>query len=91
MPEDPTLQAIIQMARADLAKQLGVDESQIEFIQMEAVTWPDGSLGCPQPGMAYIQIMVEGYRIQLAVAGTVYHYHGGGDNPPFLCKDKTSQ
>jgi hypothetical protein len=37
--------------------------------------------------MAYIQVMVEGYRIMLQHAGQLYAYHGGGSRPPFLCEN----
>src|SRR3990170_856905 len=55
--------ALVEQAAADLASRLNVPASQIEVVSSEAVIWPDGSLGCPQPGMNYIQILMEGYRI----------------------------
>ena len=51
---------------------------------MEAVDWPDASLGCPQPDMVYTQVPVDGTLILLSVAGQVYEYHGGGWTDPFL-------
>ena len=30
-----------------------------------AVTWNDGSLGCPEPGMFYTQALVDGYHVIL--------------------------
>ncbi|MGD9318190.1 MAG: hypothetical protein PVG56_15245, partial [Anaerolineae bacterium] len=53
-----------------------------------AVEWSDGSLGCPQPGMAYKQVPQEGVLIRLSVSGTIYNYHGGGSRDPFLCQHK---
>lgn len=52
----------------------------------EEVTWRDGSLGCPQPGMRYKQVLVNGYRIVLRHGGSEYPYHGAGARPPFLCE-----
>ena len=86
-PESPQTQALIDQAKSLLSEYLDIDEGQIEFVQFELVTWPDGGLGCPQPGMAYIQIMVEGYRIQLSYDGQVYDFHGGSSTDPFLCQD----
>ncbi len=40
----------VEGAIADLASRLGVDESIVALVSQEEVTWPDGSLGCPQPG-----------------------------------------
>ncbi|HKZ71122.1 MAG TPA: hypothetical protein VJ020_13640 [Anaerolineales bacterium] len=76
----------IELAKQDLAKRLSIDLSQITFIEYRNVTWPDGSLGCPQPDMGYIQIMIDGYAIWLGAGKQVYEYHGSGDRDPFLCE-----
>ncbi|HZT08109.1 MAG TPA: hypothetical protein VFC51_13865 [Chloroflexota bacterium] len=82
-PDDATIHA----ARADLAARLGVDVESIAVVSADAVTWPDGALGCPQPGRAYPQIVMPGYRVVFSVDDVTYEYHGqlGGD--PFFCKD----
>lgn len=85
-PIDPGLSAEVEQARQDLSKRLSIDPGKIELLEASAVTWRDGSLGCPQPGMMYTQALVEGYRIKLSAAGKVYEYHGGGSRPPFLCE-----
>jgi len=74
---------------ADLAARLGVDESSITVVSIEEVTWPDGSLGCPQPGMMYTQALVNGSLIVLDVDGTTHEYHSGADGRPFYCQDPT--
>ncbi len=68
---------------ADLASRLGVDPASIEVADARAVTWPDNSLGCPQPGMMYVQRPVEGALVVLTHQGRHYEYHGG--NPLRLC------
>ncbi|GAB2650607.1 hypothetical protein [Kribbella swartbergensis] len=77
----------VEQAKADLAKRLGVDAAQVTVISSTEVTWPDGSLGCPEPGMNYTQALVPGSRIILEAGGKQYHYHSGGTRPPFLCTD----
>jgi hypothetical protein len=72
-------------ARADLARKLGVDESAIEVVSVREVTWRDGSVGCPQPGMQYPQVLVNGSQIVLRHAGDEYHYHSGRGREPFYC------
>lgn len=84
----PGAEALVAVARADLASRLGVDAAAITVERVEAVTWPDTSLGCPQPGMAYAQVQVDGALIVLAVDGQEYEYHSGGSRPPFLCVQK---
>lgn len=87
----PTLLNLPQTTQAvdDLAALLGLEPNAIEVVSVEMVVWPDGSLGCPQPGMAYIQVLQDGLRIRLAADGVVYEYHSGGNRAPFLCKNPT--
>lgn len=76
----------VNAAITDLAARLNVAPTQIEVVSVEAVVWPDGSLGCPQPGMLYPQVLQEGLRIRLAVAGVIYQYHSGERRAPFWCE-----
>jgi hypothetical protein len=85
-PLDPTLQKIVAQAQEDLAGRLRIDSSQVELVDVQSVVWPDGSLGCPQPGMAYIQVQVDGLLIRFKAGDSVYEYHSGGARPPFLCE-----
>lgn len=55
------------------------------MLQIEDVTWPDGSLGCPLPGRSYTQALVDGYRVVLRYNGVAYRYHGAGGDDPFYC------
>ena len=87
-PPTPTGEAReTRLAQADLAARLGIDESDVEVVRREAVVWSDGSLGCPQPGMGYTQVLVEGTYMELRAGGTIYAYHSGEGRPPFLCED----
>ena len=54
------------------------------------VTWRDGSLGCPKPGMMYTQALVEGALIVLRLEGREYSYHSGAGKPPFYCENPVS-
>lgn len=84
---DVTLDAAIDTAVADLAATEGVADADIEVVTAERVTWPDGALGCPQPGEVYTQALVPGYRIVLRVASTEYSYHGADGSDPSRCDD----
>jgi hypothetical protein len=66
---------LADLARADLAQKLDVSVKQIQVITVEAVDWPDASLGCPEPGKAYAQMITPGYQIVLSVQGKKYEYH----------------
>jgi hypothetical protein len=82
-PIDPTL-PLVQDAVRDLAQRLDVPIEDITVAEAVAVTWPDGSLGCPEPGMAYIQVPVDGSLVVLVAGGRRYAYHGG--DPLVLCE-----
>lgn len=70
----------------DLAEEeTGVDRSQIEVVLAEAVSWSDGSIGCPEDGMMYTQALVPGYRVILAVAGEELAFHAPESGEFFPC------
>lgn len=77
----------VDQAKADLAARLGVPVGQVTVVSSAEVTWPDSSLGCPEPGMNYAQVLTNGTRIVLGVDGKEYHYHSGDRRPPFLCEN----
>jgi hypothetical protein len=69
------VQSLVDQARDDLSQRLDIPTSEISLQSVEAVEWPDASLGCPQPGMMYAQVVTPGYRIILSAAGQNYQYH----------------
>jgi hypothetical protein len=82
---EPQLEALVEQARQDLAARLSLDPEEIRVIEARAVTWPDSSLGCPEPGRMYLQVLTPGYRIVLEAQGRRYAYHAGRGGSPFLC------
>lgn len=69
----------------DLAGKLGIDSAAIEVLQYQAVTWNDGSLGCPKPGVVYTQGLVEGYWVVLGHSGVLYNYHASHSGRFLIC------
>jgi hypothetical protein len=53
----------------DAARRSGVSVQQLRVLVVESVTWPDGSLGCPQPDRLYTQALVPGYRVRIEAPG----------------------
>jgi hypothetical protein len=82
------LQVAIAAALEDAARRSGLPVGQLQVIEATAVTWPDGSLGCPQDGMGYTQALVPGYRIQVRAGESVLDYHAGASGKPFHCPPK---
>lgn len=84
---DPGLSSVIPIAVTDLAERLELPETEIEVTAAYLVTWPDASLGCPEPGMQYAQVVTDGAVIELTANDTTYSYHMGGSRyRPFLCE-----
>ncbi len=65
----------IQLARQEMAQKMSVAIDEIREVSVEAVDWPDTSLGCPQPGMMYAQMVTPGFRVKLTVKGQTVEYH----------------
>jgi hypothetical protein len=76
---------MLDAALEDAARRASVDRSTITVVSAGAVTWSDGSLGCPAPGMMYTQALVPGYRIVLQAAGQTLNYHSSRAGKPTYC------
>lgn len=85
-PTSPLLEEVKQ----DLSLRFDIPLAEIQVIEMEEVTWPNSGLGCPQPGYAYMDVLVDGQRIVLAAGAKVYEYHSGAGTFVF-CKDGIGQ
>lgn len=66
---------VVRAALAQATTDLGVAPGQLTIVAVEARDWPDSSLGCPQPGRAYAQIVTPGYRVVVRANGQQYEYH----------------
>lgn len=77
---------LLAAIRADAAQRGGVQPDSLTVVRGEAVVWPDGSLGCPQPGGFYTQAPVEGYWVVLAGDGVRFDYRATARGSFFLCE-----
>ena len=87
LPVDAGLQSLIEKAKADLANRLAVSTNEISLIEATSVTWPDSSLGCPQEGMVYTQVLTPGYLILLEHGGTTFEYHASSGDTIVTCEN----
>jgi hypothetical protein len=76
------IEDVLALAEAET----GVDPSEIEVVVAEAVTWSDGSIGCPEEGMAYTQALVPGYRVVLNIAGEELAFHAAENGEFSPCR-----
>ncbi|RMF31663.1 MAG: hypothetical protein D6759_09685 [Chloroflexi bacterium] len=83
-----TLEEALALAKETVATQTGIAEAAIEVVNAVAVRWPDTSLGCPQKGVMYLQVITPGYRILLRAGGQEYDVRVG-HNRAFICEQPT--
>jgi len=79
-------QSLVEAVVADLAGRLNLPPEQIRVVQVQERMWPDSSLGCPQPGEMYLQVITPGYQILLEAGGRQYDYHTGSQARFILCE-----
>jgi hypothetical protein len=84
-PPIPNVENLIEMAKKDLAQRLAISANEINLVEAKSVVWPDTSLGCPQEGMGYAQVITPGYLILLKYAGAIFEYHAGSGNYIVTC------
>ncbi|MDW7990884.1 MAG: hypothetical protein RMK65_01830 [Anaerolineae bacterium] len=73
-PEASVPEPVWAAVRA-LAERLGISESVIRVLSFKQVDWPDTSLGCPEPGMMFAQVITPGYRVVLEAAWETFEVH----------------
>ena len=74
-----SLASIEDMASSFLAGKLGVAPADLTFVRAEPTDWADASLGCPQPDVAYAQIITPGYKLTFDRDGADYVVHTNRD------------
>ncbi len=94
--EPQNLTALQQQAREVLAKRLSAPAGELALVSDESVQWADSSLGCPEAGMMYAQVITPGHRITFGYQGDQYEVHtsdgdGSGSQPAMVsCEGGTS-
>ncbi|MCY3782156.1 MAG: hypothetical protein OXG79_00010 [Chloroflexi bacterium] len=73
-------------ARRLLEQEVGV--GSYTLISSEAMDWSDTSLGCPQEGYAYAQVITPGYKLLFDLAGAPHAVHTNADGSHMvICPD----
>ena len=84
----PSLDDIVAQAIADAVARFGADHADhADVVVLEArdVTWRDSGLGCPAPGISYLQRLTEGFLVVLRVGARRVEYHSGPSGPARFC------
>ena len=71
----------LDVALAALGQQVGraVTLNDLSDWSWEQASFPDTSLGCPQEGISYAQVVTTGYRFTLVFEGVAYDYRVSND------------
>ena len=81
----PEIEKAARLLLADIAT---ADENDFTLISSESVSWSDASLGCPQEGMAYAQVITPGYKLVFTLGDTSYAVHTNADGSNLVpCND----
>ena len=89
-PQDAVEETVVRLAKQDIAARQGIAEANITVTAIEQVEWNDSSLGCPQPGQMYLQVITPGYRIMLKAGGFLYEYHSDRSKRVVFCSSKAA-
>lgn len=75
---DPQLLKLANDAKADLSTNANLPVASIAVKSVTPQEWTNAALGCPRPGIFYIQVLTQGYIIVLTGGGRDWEYHAGG-------------
>ena len=78
----------LEFALQALSNQVGqpITVEDLDGWQWSQTNYPDSSLGCPQPGEVYTQVVTSGYQFLLVYQGQTYDYRVSEDgNTVILC------
>ena len=84
---NPEAQGAVDASVRDATPRLGVAANQLIVERVEAREWGDSSLGCPQPGMMYAQVITPGYLIVVAGGGKRLEYHTDMRGRAVMCRE----
>jgi hypothetical protein len=73
---------------ADAARRFNVAESAVVIGRAEQLTWSDGSLGCPEPGRTYAQVLVPGFRLVAITSAGELTYHTDSRGKAVTCASR---
>lgn len=81
-------QAAFQGLVSDAADRAGVPVGEVEVVSIESQDFNDASLGCPEAGKLYAQVITPGFRVVVSADGDEYDYRVGQDSLEFTrCHD----
>tara|TARA_B100000941_G_scaffold206745_1_gene150951 strand:- start:2924 stop:3781 length:858 start_codon:yes stop_codon:yes gene_type:complete len=80
-PEVPGFSGLFM---AEISNKIGVKPSNVRLISYEDTIFNDSSLGCPEPGKLYAQVITPGWKIVFNANGNIYEYHSNIDGSYYI-------
>ena len=78
---------VAMLAANVLAESLNVAIDNVSVDSVRPIDWRDSSIGCPQPGEAYGQVITPGHKVALRVDGRMHVVHEANGRA-FVCRNK---
>jgi len=90
--ESTTKEQKLEALRVQVTEQLGLSAAALTLVSVEQVTWPDTSLGCPQPDMTYAQVLTPGWRVVFVDEnGQKYNVHTAEKREYFVICESSAE
>ena len=87
VPVPPEASQAVDAALQDAAAHLNVSRDQLQVSQVGSQQWNDASLGCPQPGQLYSQIVTPGFLVMITSGSHQLEYHTDMRGRVTLCHE----
>lgn len=85
--EDQLPPGVLDSIIADAASRIDVPLEQVHVDDVIAESFPDASLGCPEPGQFYAQVVTPGFQVLVDAYGLPLDYRVDGRNETYrLCE-----
>lgn len=77
---------VLDLVLADAARHMGLALEKLRVSTVETGEWPDASLGCPEPGKTYAQVISRGNKIVVTGKGQMLEYRVAVDGSFWTCR-----
>ncbi len=68
-------ESMLSLVIEDAASRQNVGVVAVTVVSGQPVDWSDGSLGCPEPGKSYTQVLTPGFLVLVDAGGVTLEYH----------------
>lgn len=79
------------IARQLVADFLALPTADVTVVSSEAQEFNDSSLGCPEPGMSYMQVLTPGYRVIIEADGRRFDIRVAGGHGKICHRQKSDK